>query len=92
MLKFNSILNECQLDPKLVQLVRHQARGPKGATPYSLLREEPARFEFFQSVQGRKVFRREFIASFVATPIGETLFVDLYRVSKPNSDGDHLPH
>jgi hypothetical protein len=83
MLKFNSILNECKLDPKPVQLVRHQDRGPKGGTPFSLLQENRSEFDFYQAIQGRAVFRREFIASFVVTPNGETLFVDLYKVSKP---------
>jgi len=86
MLKFNSILSECKLDPKSVQLVRHQARGPNGATPYLLLQEDRSRFELYQTVQGRQVFRREFIASFVVTPVGETLFVDLYKVGKPVSN------
>src|SRR5258707_880100 len=86
MLKFNLILNECKLDPKSVQLVRHQERGPNGGTPYSLLQENRLQFEFYQTVQGREVFRREFIASFVVTPSGETLFVDLYKVGKPSSN------
>jgi hypothetical protein len=86
MLKFNSILNECKLDPKSVQLVRHQERGPNGGTPFSLLQKNRSQFEFYQTVQGREVFRREFIASFVVTPSGETLFVDLYKVGKPNSN------
>jgi hypothetical protein len=86
MLKFNSILNECKLDPKSVQLVRHQDRGPTGGTPYTLLQENRLGFELYQSIQGREVFRREFIASFVVTPSGETLFVDLYRVAKPDSN------
>src|ERR1700676_645254 len=84
MLKFNSILNECELDPKSVQLVRHQARGPNGG-PFDLLQADRSQFEFYQTIQGREVFRREFIASFVVTPSGETLFVDLYKVGKPNS-------
>ncbi len=90
MLKFNSILNECELDPKSVQLVRHQARGPDGRTPFSLLQENRPEFEFYQTVQGREVFRREFIASFVVTPSGETLFVDLYRVGKPHSNSEAI--
>lgn len=82
MLKFNAILNECKLDPKAVQLVRHQARGPTD-TPYTLLQKNRSEFERYQTIQGREVFRREFIASFVVTPSGETLFVDLYKVGRP---------
>jgi hypothetical protein len=88
-LKFNSVLNECKVDPKSVQLVRHQERGPNG-TPYALLQENRSKFEFYQTIQGREVFRREFIASFVVTPNGETLFVDLYKVSKPNSNSNAI--
>lgn len=90
MLKFNSILHECNLDPKSVQLVRHQATGPNGRTPYSLLRENRSEFELYQSIQGREVFRREFIASFIVTPSGETLFLDLYRVGKRDSNSEAI--
>ncbi|QPF86957.1 GIY-YIG nuclease family protein [Bradyrhizobium genosp. L] len=90
MLKFNLILSECKLDPKSVQLVRHQDRGPSGGTPYSLLREDRSQFEFYQMIQGREIFRREFIASFVVTPSRETLFVDLFRVGELRSSSEAI--
>jgi len=80
-LKFNTLLGECEIDPKDVQLVRHKDSGPTGITPFSLLRDNPAQFEAYQGLQGRQVFHRSIIASFVVTPSAETLFVNLYRIS-----------
>lgn len=85
-LKFNTLLNEHGIDPENVQLVRHKDRGPTGITPYSLLRVKPDQFEAYQSMQGREVFRRSYIASFVVMPAPtyETLFAGVYRVAKPH--------
>jgi hypothetical protein len=83
MLKFNTLLKGAGIDPKDVQLVRHQDRGPTGTTPYSLMRESPEKFELYQSIQGREIFRRNLFAAFVATPSSDTLFVNLYVVGKP---------
>ncbi|MGH6643458.1 MAG: GIY-YIG nuclease family protein [Bradyrhizobium sp.] len=85
MLRFNTLLNESGINPTDVQLVRHKDRGPTGITPYSLFRTSRDRFDAYQSLQGRKVFHRQFIASFVVcpAPTHETLFVGLYRVSEP---------
>lgn len=90
MLKFNTLLNEHGIDPRNVQLVRHKDRGPTGVTPYSLLRAAPDQFDAYQTIQGREVFRRNYIASFVVMPAPayETLFAGLYQVTKsqPNTD------
>lgn len=83
MLKFNTVLRESGVDPKDVQLVRHQARGPTGATPYLLMAESPEDFELYQSIQGREIFRRRLFAAFVVTPSSESLFVNLYSVGEP---------
>jgi hypothetical protein len=83
MLKFNTLLKESGIDPKDVQLVRHQDRGPTGTTPYSLMCDSPESFEFYQRTQGREIFRRRLFASFVVTPSFETLFVNLYAVGTP---------
>jgi hypothetical protein len=84
MLKFNTLLKEAGVDPKDVQLVRHQDRGPTGITPYSLMRESLSdQFDLYQSIQGREIFRRNLIASFVVTPFSETLFANLYVVGPP---------
>jgi hypothetical protein len=83
MLRFNTLLRESAVDPKDVQLVRHQDRGPTGTTPYSVMCESPESFELYQSMQGREIFRRKLFASFVVTPSSETLFVNLYSVEAP---------
>jgi hypothetical protein len=85
MLKFNTLLNEVGIDPKDVQLVRHKDRGPTGITPYSLFRNDSRKFDTYQSIQARKIFHRNFIASFVVSPAPayETLFVGLYKVIEP---------
>jgi hypothetical protein len=83
MLKFRTLLRQEGIDPKEVQLVRHQDRGPTGTTPYSLMCDDPASFEHYQSIQGREIFRRKLLASFVVTPSSETLFANLYSVGAP---------
>jgi hypothetical protein len=80
MLKFNTLLEANQIDPRDVQLVRHQDRGSTGITPYSLMCNAPEQFDQYQSIQGRAVFRRKLLASFAATPSAETMFVNLYAV------------
>lgn len=82
MLQFNTILHESAIEPKSVQLVRHQARGPTGKTPYSLWRTAKDQFELYQSLQKRSVFKREWLACFIVTPEADTLFVGMYRNDK----------
>lgn len=86
--KFNTLLGECGIDPTDVQLVRHKDHGPTGVTPYSLFKTSRASFNEYQSLQGRKVFHRKFIASFVVSPAYETLFVGLYGVAEPQINTD----
>lgn len=80
MITFNALLREEGFDPKQVKLVRH--RDARFAlTPYQLWMAGDGRFETYQSYQGRTVFANAaYIASFVATPLDETLFVGLYAV------------
>jgi hypothetical protein len=91
--KFNTLLNECGIDPKDVQLVRHKDRGPTGITPYSLFTTSSAQFDEYQSIQGRKVFHRKIIASFVVSsaPTYETLFVGLYHVGESHPNECTIP-
>lgn len=80
MLTFNAILRHEGIDPKTVRLVRHQDNKAT-VTPYNLWRAGDAGFEFYQRLQGREVFDVGcLIASFVATPADETLFVGLFSV------------
>lgn len=83
MLTFNAILRHEGLDPKGVRLVRHQdTRRPGRPTPYNLWRAGDGRLETYQQIQRRKVFAKgNLLASFVATPTDETLFIGLYSVN-----------
>src|SRR3974390_936106 len=84
MIRFNSLLRNEGIDPKHVKLVRHQdKRYPGRPTAYQLWRAKDGRFEQYQSFQGRPVFANaRQLASFVATPLDETLFVGLYEIGK----------
>lgn len=82
MITFNSILRHEGIDPGDVQLVRHQdRRSVKNRSPYSLWRSNPGMLDLYQSIQRKNRLKvGGLLASFVATPNGETLFVGLYRV------------
>jgi hypothetical protein len=82
-LSFNTLLTEAGIHPTSCKLARHQTVGPQGTTPYSVWRNDPATFEFYQSIQKKPRFNRNWLASFIGTPTSETLFVGLYRVSGP---------
>jgi len=86
MITFNDVLHEIELDPKEVQLVRHHSAAKTEfiTTPYKLWQDDRKQFEHYQRLQRRNAFSRKYLASFVATPEQETLFVGLYRV---NSEG-----
>ena len=83
MLTFNAILRHENIDPKNVRLVRHQdTRSTAICTPYNLWRAGDGRFELSQRIQKREVFTvGDLIASFVATPTDNTLFIGIYRVN-----------
>ena len=82
MLTFNSILRDEGIDPKNVRLVRHRdARASANCTPYDLWRAGDGRLEFYQRIQKRKPFDvGDLLATFVATPANDTLFIGLFRV------------
>ncbi len=84
MIKFNALLGNEGLDPADVKLVRHRdTRSSERPTPYQLWRAEEGRFELYQKIQRRTVFKAaELLASFVATPLDETLFVGLYAINR----------
>jgi len=77
-LTFNALLRSEGIDPGEVALLRHQTeKGAPGRTPYTLWRDDLAKFELYQSTQKRRpIFRRSrFWAAFVAPEKFETLFV-----------------
>jgi hypothetical protein len=82
MLTFNAILRHEGIDPKGVRLVRHQdTRSPGRLTPYNLWLANDGRLELYQRIQSNRVFDLgDLLASFVATPKGETLLVGFYSV------------
>lgn len=82
MITFNSILADEGLDPYDVKLVRHQDKR-HAVTPFQLWVANDGRLETYQSYQRRLVFESAaYIASFVATPLNETLFIGMYSVGK----------
>ncbi len=83
MLGFNAILRDADIDPGTVKLLRHQDRRAKrGATPFDSWCARDGRLEAYQALQHRPVFvGMQYVASFVATPANETLFIGLYEVN-----------
>ncbi len=87
---FNIILQTADIPLADVILLRHQdQRAARGRTPYELWRADrlagTSVFDLYQShqrIDARSKFSRaRYWACFVATPMGETLFVGLYRAS-----------
>jgi hypothetical protein len=83
MLTMNAILRHEGIDPSNVRLVRHQdQRAGVHLTPYNLWRAGDGRLELYQRIQRRQVFTvGNLLASFVATPSDETMFIGLYKVT-----------
>jgi hypothetical protein len=81
MIAFDTLLRDQGVDPADVKLVRHQdTRHSARITPYKLWRADVRQFELYQRIQKRTVFKKaRLLASFVATPLDETLFVGMYE-------------
>jgi hypothetical protein len=94
-LQFSALLEQAGISPKQTWLLRHQdKRGGKGKTPYQLWRAQDGTLERYQQIQSKDVFKPgQWLASFVATPLGETLFTGLYFVDSVGivADGVHDP-
>lgn len=92
MISLNTLLCHERVEPKTVKLVRHQdSRFPNSPTPYQLWLAADGRFDIYQKVQGRPVYRdARMIASFVGTPLNETLFVGLYAIKGIGAAPDGL--
>jgi hypothetical protein len=82
---FNSLLAQSGLAPQDVRLLRHQDhRADKGKTPYELWRDDPQKFDQYQSIQKperRDQLKAKYWASFVGLPDNQTLFVGVFRVT-----------
>jgi len=81
MIGFNTLLRDEGIDPTHVKLVRHQDTSHLDrATPYQLWLAADGRLDLYQEIQRRPVFKgARLLASFVATPLNETLFIGLYE-------------
>ena len=81
---FNTILAEADLSLADVRLLRHKdQRAVKGRTVYELWRDARPQFDLYQSTQktqDRTKLRASYWASFVGTPLKETMFAGLYNV------------
>lgn len=81
MIKFNAILEDEGISPADVKLVRHQDDRFE-ITPYQVWLAGDGRLEMYQRIQSRSriFFGAKLLASFVATPLNETLFVGLFEI------------
>ena len=82
-LTFNMLLQDSDVEPRDVRLMRHQHVAKDGLTPFALWRDNRAEFERYQSaqpVERRSHFASRYWAAFVVPPDGSTLFVGLYEV------------
>ena len=82
MITFNSLLREVGIDPTTVRLARHQDRRHPGCpSTFALWLSDDGRFELYQRLQSRPVFRHaKVVATFVVDQSGDTLFCGLYTV------------
>jgi len=82
MIGFNTLLGAAGIDPVIVKLVRHQdSRAGRGCTPYDFWLAGGGRLELYQRIQSKDRFGgASYVASFVGTPLGDTLFAGLYSV------------
>ena len=81
MFGFNTVLRDEGVDPTGVKLVRHQVTHHAArVTPWQLWLAGDGQFDLYQKIQRRAVFKgARLLASFVATPLNETLFVGIYE-------------
>jgi hypothetical protein len=81
MLTFNDLLALEGIDTAKVRLVRHQDGRLGAGRLYRAWRNDRGAFEDYQGVQVKDIFPvGDFLASFVVTEAGKTVFVGMYRV------------
>jgi hypothetical protein len=83
MIELNYLLEKAGLDLKRTRLVRHQdVRALPGRAPHDLWMAADGSLELYQRIQRVDRFAGiEWLVAFVATPLDETLFVGVYRIS-----------
>lgn len=82
MLTFNDLLQTAGITLDQVRFVRHQdQRALPERSPWHLWRLGNGLLELYQSVQSKEPFEVDrTLASFVVSPLGETIFVGLFQV------------
>jgi hypothetical protein len=81
-LGFNHLLEQAGVPVATTKLVRHQDnRGRRDRSPFRLWQGRREEFELYQSIQRRLPFKlATHVASFVAAPNGDTLFVGVWEI------------
>lgn len=81
MLTLNLLLQSAGIAPEHTRLARHKGNGINGRTAFDLWLAKNGSFERYQSIQSKERFDvGEWLASFVVSRIGETIFAGLYKV------------
>ncbi|MGB8633302.1 MAG: GIY-YIG nuclease family protein [Xanthobacteraceae bacterium] len=97
-LLFNTLLDQAHISLGEVRLLRHQDhRSDRGRSPYELWRDDRPAFELYQETQSfknRNRLKAPYWASFVVTPVGETLLAGFYagRYLGINKEGRPWPN
>lgn len=85
-LTFNTLLELTGISPNQVKLMRHADKDGMVTSPYHLWiqakgsKQQDSDFMLYQSLQtDRHTLDRQYVASFIVTPDGETIFEGLYE-------------
>ena len=81
---FDEILNHFNLQSSEVRVIRHPFKlfGDLKKEPFFIWREGGKEFYRLNAFQKKNAFgKQKFLASFVATPEGQTVFTKLYRIN-----------
>lgn len=84
MLRFNTLLKDAGIDASKTRLLRHRHSVHQRALYKDAINRDP-RFESYQAIQVNErvidqIRGAETLASFVADPVGNTVFVGLWSV------------
>jgi hypothetical protein len=80
---FKSFLEFSGLNPAKVKLARHRDTAKRAIiSPYEVWRSNSEAFLLYNKIQGPMTFQNaEFIASFVVTPSGQTVFAEIFKIN-----------
>ena len=80
----DDVLNHFKLQPSEVRAIRHPFKlfGDLKKEPFFIWREGGKEFYRLNAFQKKNAFgNQKFLASFVATPEGQTIFTKLYKIN-----------